>query len=57
MALAAFADPGAVDPAVAETVDQVVSLPRLYSVQKDHFGAPPSSTPEWSRRPPRALLR
>ena len=41
MALAAFADPGAVDPAVAETVDQVLTLPRLYSVQKDHFESSP----------------
>ncbi len=41
MALAAFADPGAVDPAVAETVDQILALPRPYAVPKSRFEGSP----------------
>ena len=41
MALAAFAEPGSVDPAVAATVDEVLALPRLYSVPKKDFEGSP----------------
>ena len=37
MALAAFGDPAAVSPDVAETVDQVLALPRPYAVPKASF--------------------